>query len=337
MSKLDFDKWFPSYAKVNSHLINSENRSRPSFRLLCIHGAGGSDQIFVKKDLNTGKDSPNILLDYIQENGIELLALQLPGRAGRFHETCYKEITELINDFYPVFKNHFLERVNLTEFIEAVPWVLIGHSMGGLIGFELIKRIKFEQMKEYSTKIGIDQIGFENKVVKLLREKRMFPELFIIMSTFPPNVPVCDRPWRKNEELNDEEFKQECREWGINENVFKKGIWEEFEKQLRCDFTMFDSFEMNSVDEALYCSDKTLYSFMYPLGVKAQLWSASQDKKVTKNIMNKWKELLVHEDLHEIREIDAAHNFLHDPKTRREWMQGLTALLDIIILDLEYY
>lgn len=338
MSKSDFDKWFPSYKKVNSHLISSESRNEPTCRLLCIHGAGGSDQIFVKKDLNTGMKSPNILLSYIQENGIELLALQLPGRAGRSHEACYKDITTLINDFYPIFKDHFFGKTNLTESTEAVPWVFIGHSMGGLIGFELIKRIKFEQMKEYSKFGIIDQTGFESKIVKLLREKRIFPELFIIMSTFPPNVAVCDRPWRKNEELNDEEFKQECREWGINENVFKKGIWEEFEKQLRCDFTMFDCFEMNLVDEALYRTDRSLYNYMYPLGIKAQLWSASQDKKVTKNIMNKWKELLViHENLCEIKEIDAPHNFLHDPETRREWMQGLVTSLDIMILDLEYH
>ncbi|KAK9171491.1 Alpha/beta hydrolase family protein [Cryptosporidium meleagridis] len=339
MSKSDFDKWFPSYKKVNSHLINLGSRNQPICRLLCIHGAGGSDQIFVRKDLNTGMKSSNILLDYAQENGIELLVLQLPGRAGRSQEACYKDITTLINDFYPVFKSHFFGKANLTEYIELTPWVIVGHSMGGLIGFELLKRIKFEQIKDFSTKFGVtDQLGFENKIIKLLREKRIFPELFVIMSSFPPNIPKYDRPWRKNEELNDEEFKQECREWGINENVFKKGIWEEFEKQLRCDFTMFDSFEMNLVDEMLYCSNQPLYNFMYPLGVEAQLWSASQDNKVTKDIMNNWKELLtLHGNSLDIREIDAQHNFLHDPKARKEWMQDLSTSLDKIILDLEYY
>ncbi|KAH8582458.1 thioesterase of the a b hydrolase superfamily [Cryptosporidium sp. chipmunk genotype I] len=339
MTKSDFDRWFPSHKKVNSHLINSGSINQPTFRLLCIHGAGGSDQIFVKKDLNVGMESSNILLDYIQENGIELLALQLPGRAGRSQEACYKDITTLLNDFYPVFKSHFFGEINLTEFKEVIPWVIVGHSMGGLIGFELLKRIKFEQLKEFSTKFGvIDQVGFENKIVQLLREKRIFPELFVIMSTFPPNIPECERPWRKNEELNGEEFKQECSKWGINENVFKKNIWEEFEQQLRCDFRMFDSFEMNLVDKALYCSNQSLYNCMYPLGVKSQLWSASQDNKVTKDTMNKWKELLVlNENSFDIREIDGKHNFLHDPKTRREWMQELSTSIDKIILDLEYY
>lgn len=337
MPKSDFDKWFPSYRKVNEHIINSE-RSEPTCRVLCIHGAGGSDQIFVKKDMNSGIESPNILLDYIKENGVELLVLQLPGRAGRSQEPCYKDITTLINDFYPIFKSHFFEKVNITGLIDAIPWVLVGHSMGGLIGFELLKRIKFEHMKEYFAKCGIaDQKTLGSDLVQRLKARKIFPELFMVMSTFPPNIPTCNRPWRKNESLNNEEFKQECRGWGINENVFKNGIWEEFEKQLRCDFTMFDSFEMDSVDKALYRDNQSFYNYIYPLGVKYQLWSASQDSKVTKNIMTKWRELLtIQGDQPDFREIDAPHNFLHDPKTRREWMQGLTTSLDIIILDLEY-
>ncbi|KAJ1613594.1 thioesterase [Cryptosporidium canis] len=337
MLKSNFDQWFPSYKRVNGHLFNSGNRSEPVCRILCIHGAGGSDQIFLKKDINSGADPPNILLDYIRENGIELLALQLPGRAERSREPCYKDIHTLINDLYPTFKKHFFGETSLMESIESVPWILVGHSMGGLIGFELLKRLKLEFM-EYFVKNGeVDQESLKSKMLQQLRSKRIFPELFMMMSTFPPNVPIDQRPWRKNEWLNDEEFKQECREWGINEKVFRNGIWEEFERQLRCDFSMFDTFEIDSVDKKLFGTKQLPYNCMYPLGVKTQLWCASQDRKVTMNAIVRWEELLTtkREPL-DLQEIDAPHNFLHDPTTRREWMQRLTKSLDIIILDLEY-
>ncbi|KAH8741664.1 thioesterase of the a/b hydrolase superfamily [Cryptosporidium ryanae] len=333
MLKEEFKIWFPSYDRINSRILSGSDNISPVCRLLCIPGAGSTDQVFVQKNIKEGESS-NILLDYAQENYIEIAVLQLPGRAGRSNETCYTDIVSLINDFFPVFLDHFIGSMNMSERSNNVPWVLVGHSMGGLICFELLKKLKLE-FKNILLKEG--KCKSNEEIEWFLRENRIFPELLAIMSTFPPNIPSSKRPWRKSEDLCDEEFMKECRGWGINEAVFKKEIWKEFEKQLRCDFKMFDSYNLLDIDKINYHSETEKGSF-YPLGLKkVQLWSATKDNKIKKEDISFWKDLLISkEESLEFCEVVGPHNFLHDQSTRKNWMKDFISTLDLVILDLEY-
>ncbi|KAH7650372.1 thioesterase of the a b hydrolase superfamily bacterial origin [Cryptosporidium bovis] len=333
MLKQEFKIWFPSYERINSGLLSGNNKPTPVCRLLCIPGAGSTDQVFVQKNIKGG-DSSNILVDYTQENDIEVAVLQLPGRAGRSNEMCYTDIMSLINDFFPIFLDHFIGSIKSSEGSNNIPWILVGHSMGGLICFELLKKLKFEFTNNF---IKEGKPKSNEELGELLRVNRIFPELLAIMSTFPPNIPSNKCPWRKSEDLCDMEFMEECRGWGINEAVFKKGIWEEFEKQLRCDFKMFDSYNLIDIDRTNYHFEWDKNS-LYPLGLKrVQLWSATNDDKVTKEDIRSWKDLLVsREDSLEFCEVVGPHNFLHDANTRKNWMKDFISALDLVILELEY-
>jgi medium-chain acyl-[acyl-carrier-protein] hydrolase len=62
--------------------------------------------------------------------GIELCAIQLPGREQRFAEPCFDRLDPLLDALMPVL-NPWLDR----------PFVLFGHSLGALVAFELARRL----------------------------------------------------------------------------------------------------------------------------------------------------------------------------------------------------
>jgi len=62
---------------------------------------------------------------------IEYLAIQLPGRGSRFNEPLQKDMGTVIDSLLIDFKK-----------LREKPFILFGHSLGGLICFELTKRLQ---------------------------------------------------------------------------------------------------------------------------------------------------------------------------------------------------
>ena len=94
---------------------------RPEIRLLCFPHAGGAASAF----RSWGKHlSPEI----------EVCAVQLPGRETRLQEEPHREMAPLLDaltrDLAPLFDE---------------PFALFGHSLGGLIAFELARRLAGER------------------------------------------------------------------------------------------------------------------------------------------------------------------------------------------------
>ncbi|HDX9634242.1 thioesterase II family protein [Bacillus cereus group sp. MYBK108-2] len=99
---------------------------KSSFTLFVLPHAGGTAEFY------------NDWINYLPED-CNLYALALPGRGK-------KALAEMITDFA-----HLIEL--LTDDIESLldkPFVFWGHSMGGLIGYELIKSIMFNYKKSPS-------------------------------------------------------------------------------------------------------------------------------------------------------------------------------------------
>jgi len=96
-------------------LVRPKPNPDARLRLFCLPFAGGTAMVF-----RTWPD--DLPLD------IELCAVQLPGRETRLQEPPFSRMTDLV----PV-----LDRA-LRPFLDR-PFVLFGHSMGGLISFELIR------------------------------------------------------------------------------------------------------------------------------------------------------------------------------------------------------
>ncbi|MDQ0416195.1 surfactin synthase thioesterase subunit [Croceifilum oryzae] len=90
-------------------------------KLLCLPYAGGSAQVFLdwKRDLHAD---------------IELIPVELPGRGKRFGEPLRSDFNELVEDIYQSIKNE----------INSGPYFFFGHSMGSLIVFEVMRRLKVE-------------------------------------------------------------------------------------------------------------------------------------------------------------------------------------------------
>ena len=68
-------------------------------------------------------------------------------------------------------------------------------------------------------------------------------------SAFPaPDIEMDRRPWRPNAGLADAAFRDEARAWGVSEIVFKK-LWGTYEKILRADFSLFDRYRLEALDD----------------------------------------------------------------------------------------
>jgi medium-chain acyl-[acyl-carrier-protein] hydrolase len=94
-------------------------RSRePRLRLLCLPFAGGGASAF--------RGWPETL-----PPGVEVVALQLPGREGRIAEPAFRSLEPVVESL-----------ADATDGLLDVPFVLFGHSMGALLAFELARSLR---------------------------------------------------------------------------------------------------------------------------------------------------------------------------------------------------
>src|SRR5438105_14018756 len=105
-------------AARNSWFLVPRRVRQPRLRLFCFPFAGGSVSTFV--------GWPALL-----PGDIEVWAAQLPGRAARIGEPAIGDMTLLL-DRLEAAMAPALDR----------PFALFGHSMGAIIAFELVRRLR---------------------------------------------------------------------------------------------------------------------------------------------------------------------------------------------------
>lgn len=110
---------------VNSHtlsnnqwLVHAKPRPDAQIRLFCLPFAGGGASTFLP------------WMDKLASE-IEILPVQLPGRENQFTVPAFRRLNALLEMLGEV----------LTPYID-VPYALFGHSMGGLICFELVRYLR---------------------------------------------------------------------------------------------------------------------------------------------------------------------------------------------------
>lgn len=99
-------------------LVIYKRNQRATLRLFCFHYGGGSASAF------------RSWADFLPSS-IELVAVQLPGREGRFKEAFVTEFKNLIDMLADVMSS-YLDK----------PYVVFGHSLGTIKSFEWIREIK---------------------------------------------------------------------------------------------------------------------------------------------------------------------------------------------------
>lgn len=104
-------KWF-----IIPHL-----RPEAKLRLFCLPFAGGSPATYRQWPLGLPET-------------VEIWAVQPPGRGSRIKEPAYERLTPLVADLADAMAPHL-----------NFPYAIFGHSLGGLLGFELSRLIQQRQ------------------------------------------------------------------------------------------------------------------------------------------------------------------------------------------------
>lgn len=176
-------------------------RVPPRMRLFCLPYAGGGAQIY---------------RTYAQAlpAEVEVCAVQLPGREKRFVEPALESVDAIVERLAPVIGGH-----------GDLPYAIFGHSLGALVGFELVRRLR--------------------------REGKPLPFRLFASGHRAPHVPDPDPPIRH---LPDEQFIEELREL----NGTPQGVLDSPEllalvlPMLRADFTAAETYSYRS-DAAIPC------------------------------------------------------------------------------------
>lgn len=101
-------------------IVHTQPRSDVRLRLFCLPCAGGSAQLF----MHWSGALPAT---------VGVFPVELPGRSGRFRETPFRRLPDLVDALLEVLLI-YLDR----------PFAFLGHSMGALVAFELTRRLRQE-------------------------------------------------------------------------------------------------------------------------------------------------------------------------------------------------
>lgn len=115
-------------------------------KLFCFPYAGGSAVIF------------NKWKQYLDDR-IELIPIELAGRGKRIHEPLYSDVPAVIHDVYEI----------VGKIINGDPFALFGHSMGGMISYQLYQKLR---EKDHQTPIHVFFSGRSAPHIKRPDEKK---------------------------------------------------------------------------------------------------------------------------------------------------------------------
>jgi medium-chain acyl-[acyl-carrier-protein] hydrolase len=107
----------------SAQFVRQHGAVHPRFRLFCFPFAGGSPAVFSGWGQQLGPE-------------IEVLAAHPRGRGMRFRERPDVLVHEMVEDFFSVLRTHL-----------DLPFILYGHSLGGLIAFEITRLLELQGLR----------------------------------------------------------------------------------------------------------------------------------------------------------------------------------------------
>lgn len=173
-------------------------------KLFCLPYAGGSSSIYVGWEKNL-------------RAAFDVEPIELSGRGKRYNEKLYESFDQAVDDVYNI----------ISKFIsQQQDYAIFGHSLGGLLAYELVYKIK--------------------------EEGKPYPSHVFFSGSKAPDISVKEE---MTYNLPDEEFKQKVFELGGT----PKGILEseEFQKLflpiLRSDFMIYETYKYSEKEDKIDC------------------------------------------------------------------------------------
>lgn len=106
------------FTKLSNFIFRGKSTGRESKQLVCFHSMGVGASLFTHFLLNPPEDT-------------DILVIQLPGREDRYHEVPLQSVDEVVDQVVTELKSHL-----------KANYAIWGHSFGGVISFEIIKRLR---------------------------------------------------------------------------------------------------------------------------------------------------------------------------------------------------
>lgn len=170
-------------------------------KLFCIPYAGGSASVYLKWKT------------YLHPE-IELVPIELAGKGARFYDSVYSSFDECIDDVFNQISSHDSD----------IPYIILGHSLGAVISYEVTK--------------------------KIVSESKATPVKLILSGC---RSPQSARPRKKMHLLPEDEFIEELRKLGgtSEEILTDPDLLEIFLPVIRADYKMRSFYAVQKFDNPL--------------------------------------------------------------------------------------
>ncbi len=258
--------------------LKKTRAAQPRLRLLAFPNSGSSENVYTGPDKLQGRED-NVLMTWARKTGVEVWAAQPPGRDARLKEAALTSCSEVAKGAYDAASS-------LGFFDDDAPWALFAHSMGCWSSYEF---------------------------ALLARSNGKRPPSIMVASGFPsPSIPIEERPWTPSRDLNDADFREECRKWRINDVVFGSQMWSTYEPLLRADFRCFDEYPPMGDAAPLSFPVKGVYG--------------TEDDRCTSSKLETWSS--VAPDFELLGSVEGHHLFVYDESARKQWFEMVVQALD---------
>jgi medium-chain acyl-[acyl-carrier-protein] hydrolase len=236
--------------------------------LFCIPYAGGSSHVY------------HSWKEWVHPN-VNLIPIELSGRGKRFAEPMVGSMDEAIDDLYRILETR----------LDDTPFSLFGHSMGGLLAYELSHKIR-------------EKIGQE-------------PKHLFISASRPPHL---NNNFNRLHLLEDSEFLARISLLGgtPSEALENQELMEIFTPIIKRDYMLFENYRYAPPEELLNCP-LTVFTGIHDMTVsysEALAWKEHTAKEC--NVLQKnGGHFFIHNITQQI--VNTVNSILTDTVNNHEW------------------